>query len=275
MDFGTTIIVVFIAIVLIIVILILKKVFSSSQIEHAAKLMDNGNYSDAIKILKSLINKNDLNSKAHFLLGECYLRQENFEWAMPEYKNVLKISKYSEGFSEAKVRERLADIFLHYNMLEEAQKEFLLISQLQPNNYQIYYRIGKIFKDRNYLTNAYSYLKKAISINPKHLDSLFLAGEISYDQKRYSDALEELQLVLRIEPEYYKAHYYLGMVHMINQNYNFAIPEFDFAIKDPEFKLVALSQKGRALFESRNIEKAIIELERAIRLIKTENVTSL
>ena len=260
---------------IIILFVIFKNLFFSSRIEKVTSMMDQGSYNLAIKELKNIINKNDMDAYAHFLLAECYFKQENYEWAMPEYRTVLKLNLFNSQLNEHQVRARLAAIFLHYNKLEEAQKEFLLMSKLQPNNYINYYNIGKIFQDRGYLDNGYTYYKKALRINPNHTDSLFKAGEISYLQKRYSDAQMDLQTLLRDDPNYSKAHYYLGMIFLMNKNYPHAIGEFEQSSRDPDYKLQSLAQKGRALFESKEVDKAIVELERALRLIKSEDAISL
>jgi tetratricopeptide (TPR) repeat protein len=259
----------------IVLAIILKNVVFSSRLDKATKLMDGGNYSSASKELKGVISKNNANSKAHFLLGECYINLENYEWAMPEYRTVLKLGNFSSAYPEHKVRSRIAQIFLHYGKLEEAQKEFLLMTKLQPNNFMNYFNIGKIFQERNFLDNAYTYFKKALSINPKHIDSLFKAGEISYHQKRHADALIELQDALNLDNNYMKAHYYLGMIFLSNKNYLRAVKEFEFSSRDEEFKFASITQKGRAYFEHKDYDKAIIELERAVRLIKSETTVSL
>lgn len=264
-----------IVIAIILVSVVLKNVLFSSKIERAAKLMDSNNYNEAIRELKKIIAKNDANSRAHFLLAECYYKKNNYEWAMPEYRAVLKLGNFKQNLSEHQVRSRLAQIYLHYNKLEEAQKEFLLMSKLQPNNFLNYYNIGKIFQDRNYLDNAYTYFRKALQINPDHLDSLFKAGEISFRQNRSADALIELQAVLKQNPDYYKAHYFLGMIYLQNKNYLQAIKEFEYSARDSDFKLMSLAQKGRAYFETKDYDKAILDLERAQRLIKSEGPATL
>ncbi len=260
---------------IIIASIVIKNVFFSSKLEKISRLMDSGNYQSAIKDLKFIINKNASDAKAHYLLGECYFSIQNFEWAMPEFKQVLKLNKFGHNLSEHSVRSRLAQIYLNYGKAEEAQKEFLLMTKLQPNNFMNYYNIGRIFRERGYLDNAYKYITKAIDINPKHADSLFTAGEISYQQGRLSDCSFEMTQLLKEKPEYLKAHYYLGMVQFNSKNYAQAIKEFELSSRDPDFRLTSLAQKGRALFENRNIENAIIELERAKRLIKKEDSVAL
>lgn len=259
----------------IIAFIIIKHLFFSSKIDKISTLMDQGYYNEAIKELKVVLNKNDRDAHSHYLLGECYYNQNNYEWAMPEYKSVLKLNDYNQHFSEHQVRAKMAAIYLHYNKLEEAQKEFLLMTKLQPNNFMNYYNIGKIFQDRNFLDNAYTYYKRALHINPQHADSLFKAGEVSYYQKRFGDALVEFQTVLNINRQLIKANYYIGMIHLQSKNFAQAIGEFDKSVLDPEFKLPSLAQKGRALFECGEVDKAIIELERAYRLIKTDDTTAL
>jgi len=245
------------------IVLAVNKILLKSKIENSLKLINDGKYALAEKELKTFIDKNHESVYAHFLLAECYFKQDNYEWALPEYNIVLKMNKYTEAYSEYDVRSRLANIFLHYKKSDEAQKEFILMSKIQPGNYHNYYEIGKIFQERNYTENAYSYFKKALSINPQHVDSLFKAGEISYQQNRFEDAILELQAALKENPDYHKAHFYLGRIHFDNKSFVDAAQEFEEASRDTEFRVKALAYKGRSLFEMTDYENAILVLERA------------
>ncbi|MDH4127907.1 MAG: tetratricopeptide repeat protein [Spirochaetota bacterium] len=257
------------------IIVLIRSFFSSAKNETIQKLLQQKNYDSIIKLLKKLLQKNDNNSFAHFYLGESYFRLDNFEWALPHFRKVIKINKYTKDVDEVRTRERLAEIFLHFQQLEEAQKEFLMILKLKPDNYQYYYRVGEIFYQRHYKDNAAAYFVKALELNPSHVDSLFRMGEIHYDGKRPTDTLNNMNKCLKIDPGYHKAHYYLGMVYLDSKNYLQAIQEFEKSYVDSEYRLRSLYQKGRANIESGSTDKGILELERGLQYITSEDPASL
>lgn len=272
----TYIIVIFIGVVLVIVaFFVLKKFVFSVKSEAIIKLFNKKQYDEAIKLLKTLSQRNDRNPMAHFYLGEAYYQMENYEWSLPHFRKVTQINKYSADVEEVKTRERLAEIYLHFQKLEEAQKELLLIINLNPDNYFYYYRVGEIFFQRHYTDNAAVYFKKALERKPTHVDSLFRLGEINYEAKRYTEALNDMKACLKSDPSYKKANYYVGMVYLSNKNYSQAISEFEKSSTDPEYRLRSFYQKGKALVDSGSSDRGILELERGIHYITEEDSTSL
>ncbi len=260
-----------IIIAVIVIFLLIRHFIFASKFDQIQNHIENNNTNEAIKLLKKLIHKNDRNSTAHFYLGETYFREENYEWSLPHYKKVISINNYNSEITELKVRERLAEIYLHFNKLKEAQKEFLLILNMEPNNYKHYYRIGQIFYQRHYRENAGFYFKKSLEINPIHDDSLFYLGEILYITQRYPEALEYMKQCLKSNPTYHKAYYYIGMSNFMSKNYTRALKDFEISARDSEFRLRSLFQLGKTSVESGNIEKGILDLERAIQYITKED----
>lgn len=248
-----------------------KGAASSNKLETALKWIKVEDYNRAIQIIKNVIAKNDSNSDAHFYLAECYFKTENYEWAMPEYKKVLRMNKYGKSYDEAFVRRRLAEIYIHYKQLEEAQKEFILVTQLDPNNHESFYEIAKIYINRGKWENASQFIKKAHDINPSHIETLYYSGVIHYELKQYSEALIEFEKCVNQDKNFFKANYYIGMINYNNKNYQKVLSQMELAERDKEFRLSALYQKGLVLFEMNEIHQAKTELEKAVVIIKEES----
>lgn len=250
---------------------LVKGAASSSKLETAIKWIKVEDYNRAIQIIKKVIAKNDHNPDAHFYLAECYFKTENYEWAMPEYKKVLKMNKYGKTYDEAYVRRRLAEIYIHYHQLEEAQKEFLLVIQLDPHNHESYYEIARIYVERERWENAAQFVKKAIEINPSHVETLYYSGLINYELKQYSEALIDFEKCIAQDKNFFKANYYIGMINYNNKNFQKVLEQMEKAERDKDFRLKALYQKGLVLFELNEIHQAKSELEKAVVIIKEEN----
>ncbi|MDH4128731.1 MAG: tetratricopeptide repeat protein [Spirochaetota bacterium] len=250
---------------------LIKSASSSNRIEAVSKYIKLKEYDNAINILKGIISKDDDNVIAHYYLGECYFQTQNYEWALPEFKRVIKKNKYDKDFNEASVRRRLADIFLHYNQLEEAQKEFLLVTQLEPNNHYSFYEIGRIFLEREHMDKAAQYIKKSLEIDPNFADSLLYSGIIKYKTKLFSEALLDLEKCLLISKSNYKANYYIGMVNYNIKNHKKALEQFDFAIRDKEYRNRSLLQRGIIYNELGELDNSLAELQKAASYITEED----
>ncbi len=259
------------AVVAALAVYILKGAATSNKIESAIKWVKIKDYQKAIGILKGIINKNDNNPEAHYYLGECYFNGQNYEWALPEYKRVLRLNKYDKDFTEASVRLRLADIYLHFQQSEEAQKEFLLVIQLEPNNEQSYFHIGKIYIERDHLDKAAGYIKKALDISPTFTEALFYSGMIKYRMKLHSEALLDLDKCVSQDKTLYKAYFYMGMVNYHVRNQQKALQNFDLSSRDKEYRLRSIYQRGVILSDMNELDQAVVELEKAVSSIQEED----
>jgi tetratricopeptide (TPR) repeat protein len=115
-----------------IVFFFIKHILAPRKMDYILNMIESGQYKKAIAEAQLLIKKNERNHRAHFLLGEALFGNKQMEEAMIEFKFLTKLSRYDDLVPEESVRNRLAEIFLHFGQLEEAQKEFLLMIKLKP-----------------------------------------------------------------------------------------------------------------------------------------------
>ena len=137
------------------------------KIEEIARMIDEGQTALAIKKLTELLEKDDRNPYAHFLLAEAYLKEKNIQYAILEYRQVLKLSKFDDKINEVTIRSRLAKIFHKKNAIEEAKKEYLILTKIDPANFENYYQLGVIYFNAGVMDRSAVFLKKSISNNSK------------------------------------------------------------------------------------------------------------
>lgn len=244
---------------------VLKNYIFPKKLNQIAKWLDSGNTRSAIKSLKTFIAKNERNSMAHWYLGEAYYQEKKYELAIVEYKYVIKLGLYSKELTEAMVRKRLAEIYKEFNQLDEAQKEYILISNLEPDNDNIFFEIGELFYKRNLIDNSVAYFQKAIRLNPQHSNSHYYLGIIYFNTGKFDDSQIELNKALQFDQRNFKAHLYLGLVYKALGQFDSASREFEMAERDSDIKLRALLENGKTFYERGNMAKAIVELERALK----------
>ena len=112
----------------IVLFLIIKKVISPKKISALKSYMKEENYKAAVNLAKEIINKDKTNIEAHYYLGEAYYQQTRYELALVEFKLVDKSAIYDK-IDEKKLRERLAELYLKFDDINEALKEYILLTK--------------------------------------------------------------------------------------------------------------------------------------------------
>jgi tetratricopeptide (TPR) repeat protein len=257
------------------IVVVMRLFVAPRQISQIQRLVETGSTKQAVKALKGLLAKNEHNLTAHWLLCEAYYKERRFDLSLVECKYVVRLGKWSPEIPEEKVRRRLAGLLEQFNQSDEAQKEYILLSRLRPENGEYYFKIGETFYKRSMTDKAIPYLSTALKYAPNHAETMLLLGIINYSKGQVKDALDLLTKALQANQNLHKAHYYLGLIHRTLGIHDKARTEFQLAQKDPDFKLRALLEGGRVLFLTENMKEAIIELERALKFVKDENEVSI
>jgi tetratricopeptide (TPR) repeat protein len=114
------------------------------------------------------------------------------------------------------------------------------------------------------------YLRKAIELDPRLAAAHHILGLVLYRTKHPVEAKAELELAIKWDAEDYEAFFYLGKVFKETNDFTGALLAFEKATRDPAFKIKALVERGGCYMSQNALDKAIPELERAVKLIKDE-----
>lgn len=245
------------------------------KLEEIEKLIEGGQIKLAIRKLGEILEKDDRNAYAHYLLAEAYLKENNIQFAILEFRQVLKLGKFDDNVREVEVRSRLAKIYRERNASEEAKKEYLILSKLDPSNYENYYHLGVIFFNSGQFDKAIPYFKKSIASNNRHDMSHYYLGQVHYRTGNFSDAKQSFIDALKIDQGNYKAHYFLGLVLRQMGDYEWAIKEFEISQKSDDLKVKSFLAKGTCYIEREQLPKAVIEFERGLKFAKRGSDTEL
>ena len=252
--------------VLVIIIFIVKNFAMPKKRSALAGLVKQGNLSAAIRLGKQITAKDPRDAEAHYFLGQSYLGEEKPELALMEFKKVNEIGAFDGFCTEADFRNQLARLFIQFNHQEEALKEQLLLIKLEPNVAEHYFHVGFLFEGRDNTEKATDFYRKAIEIDPKHSEAHCKLGQILYRGKHPVEAKLELEAAIQNNPENYKVFYYLGRILKENHDYVGALLAFEKAQRDPNLKVKTLVERGSCYMSLNALDKAVNELERAIRL---------
>lgn len=254
-----------------------QNLIAPHKLDSIKAMMEAGKYDQAIQALNVILKKDDNNPLAHLYLAESYFFSNNEDMAMVEYKQVLASGKFQNSATDRAVHRRLAEIYLKFGQLEEAQKEYLILLDQEPHNSEYMFQIGKLFYDRGMKEQALSYLDKALRSGKNSPNTFFFIGKVFYDMGRSTEALSALSNCVKLEPKNAEAHYLIGLILKASNGFANAIKEFEASetAKDNQLKVKSIFQKGLCKLELGDPDGAKVDFERALKYSNEENATTI
>ncbi|MBU0936597.1 MAG: tetratricopeptide repeat protein [Spirochaetes bacterium] len=251
-------------------IFVIRTIIMPKRISTVQNLIKQNRLTAAAKTVKAILIKEPKNSVAHYYMAKIYLAEQKAELALMELKTVNAIGQFDYDIPEKEFRILIASLYERFGQAEEALKEYIMLSQKDPNNAEYFYQCGRIFGDRGKTEVAVKYVRKAIELDPKHGKAHFTLGMILYRTKHPVEARTEFEAALKHDPTNYESYYYLGKLLKENNDTTGALLAFERAQKSPGYKLKALVERGATYINQGSFENAIIELERAIKMSKDD-----
>lgn len=169
-------------------IFLVKSMLQPKKLDSISKLIKQQKFSAAQKAAKSMIAKNPRDYLAHYYLGKAYLADKKNELALMEYKLVNQNAIFGGEIPETEFRKQLSQLYLKFNQSEDALKEFLLLTKLDPGNAENYYMCGKIYEQKNRAEQALGFFQKAIKYNRKHVKAHAAMGLLLFRSKQFTEA---------------------------------------------------------------------------------------
>ena len=266
------ILIVFISVVVVSLAFLLVRLFSApKQVDSIKKLLKQGKTQAAIKIAKQILAKDSKNYLAHYYLGKAYLADNRSELALMEYKYVNENALFSNELPEIPFRKELATLHTKFNQQNEALREYLLLTKMEPMNAENYFNVGKIYQQAGRIDAAHTFLQKCVAIDKKNAKAHAAIGYILYQSKQFNEAKREIDLAISLSPDTYSCYYYQGKILKEAKDLAGAIKAFEKAQRDNEFKQKALIERSTCYIMANRYDNAQVDLQRAIDLDK-ENV---
>ncbi len=223
--------------------------------KQALTLYNLGKYSEAIKKLELLLNRDE--SFASINLSRCYAKLNENEKALAYLKQHLQSrNKESEAsikletafnqikndeewkklwlkdwYTEQEIEIEEAKYYIKNNKNIEALENLDNCISKNPNSHEAFYLRASIFYELQDYKNASKDIKTASNLEKNNKSYLFLQAEIANKQKKYTLALENYNLLLKIDK--YNQNYYIKRAETYSklENYSSAIEDIDFCLK--------------------------------------------
>jgi len=148
--------------------------------------------------------------RSHQLLGEAYEAKENYEGALAEFRDALRLAPATPGLHYS-----IGHAYWKMKRFDEAVPELEKELALNSHNASANYVLGHIYLylDRRQPDTAARYLQRAVEAKPDFVEARKQWGKalslLNNDQK----ALEELELAAEADPQDDSVHYLLATIY--------------------------------------------------------------
>ncbi|MBX7059452.1 MAG: tetratricopeptide repeat protein [Leptospirales bacterium] len=235
------------------------------QLEDIERLVRRGAHREALFELRKFIERDDRNFLARYLLAQTHSAMGEGGAAILEYRQCLKIARWTPTITEAAVRKAMAAALEKSGNLTEAKNEYLIVTQLDSKDVEAFYRTGELLVRGGMHQRAIPYLKRALELNPRLADGHALLGQAYFHQSAHQDARLSLQQAVNLKNDQTVAHYFLGLTMRYLGELEPALKELDKAERDPGLRDKAILAKGLTLIDLEAYPRAMQELDRGIK----------
>jgi tetratricopeptide (TPR) repeat protein len=252
------------------IFLIVKILVEPKDIGSLSQLIKEGKTKTVIKSALAIIAKRPSNAEAHYYLGLAYIAEQRHELGFIELKTVNQLGIEGKNIPEIVFRKFIAKLYLQNGQLEDALREYLLLTKLEPNQADAHYWAGWLYSRLNNTDMAIRYLNQAAILNPNDSRIRSELGALLYKEKKNFEAKQELEKAIKIQNDMAQAYFYLGKLEKDAADYSAALPLFEQAMRGLEYRAKALLERGVCYIAMQAEEKALIELELAVKTANDE-----
>jgi tetratricopeptide (TPR) repeat protein len=191
-----------------------------------------GHYAEAALEFKQVIEREPLNTKAHFDLALSEFRLNRLNEAATELQAALAIEPWY-----TRAEELLSDIYLQKKDYAQARSRFLHLLLVDPANYTAHYNLGVFAAMAQDWGEAQQQLVSALHTDPGSAEAHNTLGSVYLRRGRLGQARGEFEEAIRLQPEFAPAHYNFALVLEKQEKRDEAAQEFRAALKaDPQFQ---------------------------------------
>jgi len=249
---------------------VIKSGSMPKRADQFAGLLQRGKTQAVIKAARAILEKEPKNADVRYFLGKALLLEKKEGEAFTELKSISQSGAMGEFIPEEEFRKELAQLFVKNRQAEEAIKEYILLIKKKPENPEYYFWVGKLLTEVNHVDKAQNYLKKAAELAPRDPKIQAELGVMLYKSKNVQEARDALERSIKYQGDNSQAYYFLGKIQKDLKDYTDAVTTLEKAARDPVYRLRAMLERGSCYIALNSIDRAITDLERAVKSITEE-----
>lgn len=242
-------------------------VADAQSVGAARAAYDDGNYDEAISILRDVLSNGKKNTDAHYLLGMALKRQGHNDEARSEFEisvdqqkknhdarfelSLLQIEKGQFEAAEKSIKEGLkrtkekdARFFYAQGQLAIAQEDlqsamvlFTRARGIDPQNPLYVQGLGDVYEAQNVWGLAITNYRQALAMQPDSPDAAmthYRIGQLHFKARQWNESYDGFRKATEIDPTLKDAWYQQGFIQFVAERYPLAV--------EPLEKFVALDQ---------------------------------
>lgn len=218
---------------------VLEKVpgYLAARMALGEALRDQKNYAEAAKVFASVVALQPDFTEAYASWADVLAGQRMFEEAIPRYHKALEMDSQSAGLHFS-----LANALTNLGRNGEAISELKMATQFSPDFVDAHVQLGGLFAQSGLMKSAISQFEVALKYQPRLVIAHANLGSLFAQQGNFEKAVFHASRAVEIDPESYEARFTLGAVLMEKKAYQRAIDEFTEACRIRPDDQAALQQ---------------------------------
>lgn len=243
-------------------------------------------YSNAIAVCRKMLRLDPTYIDAHRLLGELYIEQgfggEAVGYLL-EYSTKLIEKGHMDRAAESlrrviefapgrvRVREQLADVYLHLGFMDEARSELLAACEIHEQHREED-QAARLRARAEEIGGSAEVRESEIRVEGEGADRVEIVhkriGLAHHVPLKIEEVLSSFQEEVKkaIGEEDYQCHYDLGLSYLDLGFYDEALAEFGVARRMPELELGSIEMVGHCFVEKGDVDLAIEELKAGLEI---------
>jgi tetratricopeptide (TPR) repeat protein len=146
--------------------------------------------------------------RSHQLLGEAYEGNEDYEQAIREFQEALRLAPNQPGMHYS-----LGHVYWQMKRFDDAVLEMEKELALNPQHASANYVLGHIYVYRREFDKAAQFLKRTLAAVPDHVEARKQLGKVYSLTNDNQGALRELEAAVRLDPKDSSVRYLLASVY--------------------------------------------------------------
>lgn len=193
----------------------------SKQFKKAFDFHKNGKLTDAEKLYKEILQKEQDNHEVLDLLGILYTQVEKYNDAEVYIKKAITIKP------EVYYLENLASLYFKTKNFNNAIEIYELLLKILPDSYENQFNLAMSYKNIGQWDKAEIAYHKAIEINPQSHESYFNLAYLCFNRNDVKGAVSCYENALRLKPDDWETAYFLSLAYMQDKNYKEGLKYFE------------------------------------------------
>jgi Flp pilus assembly protein TadD len=234
---------------------------SASAIEQGWQYHRTGQFADAARVFRQILDADPNNAEIHHLHGLASFRQGVFADAERSYRHAIALRPtYAEAHSN------LGILLAIQGRREEAVTSFRHAISAKPQFADAHNNLGIALREIGDSAEALASFREAIRWDADHVDALRNLGSLLVDRLEARPALEHLQRLNRIRPNTLEHMLLLGAALSQLEKFEEAAEQFAAAVDLHFHSPEARNGLGIALAGQRRFEEAVVSFRKALEL---------